>query len=90
MRRGIGHSAGDDAAGAADLARSSSKMTRGAMAHNTGLTASGTNAAGAAQRLAMFDILDLTGRLFRDMNGAAAKQCTTCSKGCQFSEGHTN
>ena len=63
-------------------------MARGAMAHC--LMAPRTDAAGAAQRLAMLDILHGPGRLFRDMDGAAAKQRATCSEGCQFSEGHTN
>ena len=63
-------------------------MTRGAMAHD--LPTAGASAAGAAQRLAMLDILHGPGRLFRHMDGTAAKQCATCSEGCQFSEGHTN
>lgn len=58
------------------------------MAHH--LTAAGADAAGAAQRFAMLDILNGPGRLFRDMDGTAAKQCATCSEGCQFCEGHTN
>jgi hypothetical protein len=65
-------------------------MTRGTVAHYMSCMASRPNAARAAQRLAVLDILDLPGRLFRDMNSAAAKQCATCSKGCQFSEGHPN
>ena len=63
-------------------------MARGAMAHH--LPAAGASAAGAAQRLAMLDVLHGPGGLFRDMNGAAAKQCAACGKGRKFCEGHTN
>ena len=63
-------------------------MARGALAHH--LPATWACAAGAAQRLAMLDILHGPGRLFRHMDGAAAEQSATCSEGCQFSEGHTN
>jgi hypothetical protein len=63
-------------------------MAGGVMAND--LPATGADAAGAAQRLAMFDILHRPGRLFRDMHGAATKQCAACGKGRQFCEGHTN
>jgi len=63
-------------------------MPLGARTHS--LTAAGADAAGAAQRLAMLDILHGPRGLFRHMDGAAAKQCATCSEGCQFCEGHTN
>jgi hypothetical protein len=48
-------------------------MTRGSVAHYRSSMASWPNTARAAQRLAMFDILDLPGRLFRNMDSAAAK-----------------
>jgi hypothetical protein len=62
-------------------------MAGGAMAD---LAAAGASAAGAAQRLAVLDILHGPGRLFRDMDGAAAEQGTACGEGRQFCEGHTN
>ena len=89
MRSRIGYGACHDAASPADRARGRSDAARSMMAH-LHHTASGADTAWAAQRLAVLDILDLTGRLFRDMHSAAAKQCTACSKGCQFCEGHTN